>query len=64
MGMAYSMHIREVHKVFVRKIEGKNPVGKPRHRWESNINMNLKRIIGCGLNSCGSGHCEHGNESS
>jgi hypothetical protein len=30
-------------KVFVRKPEGKNPLAKPRHRWENNINTNLKK---------------------
>jgi hypothetical protein len=30
----------------VRKPEGKRPLGRPRHRWEDNINMDLKEV-GC-----------------
>jgi hypothetical protein len=28
----------------VRKLEGKKPCGRPRHRWEDNIKMNLREI--------------------
>ena len=28
------------------KPEGKKPLGRPRHRWEDNIKMNL-REVGC-----------------
>jgi hypothetical protein len=28
----------------VRKLEGKGPLGRPRHRWEDNIIMDLKAI--------------------
>jgi hypothetical protein len=27
---------RKVYKVFVRKREGKRPLGRPRHRWDQN----------------------------
>ena len=30
--------------VLVGKPEGKRPLGKPRHRWEDNIKVNLKEI--------------------
>jgi hypothetical protein len=30
------------YRVLVGKPEGKRPLGKPRHRWEDNIKMNLK----------------------
>jgi len=31
----------------VGKPEGKRPLGRPRHRWEDNIKMNLQQV-GCG----------------
>ena len=30
---------RGVHKVLVGKTEGKKPLGRPRRRWEDNINL-------------------------
>ena len=30
---------RGVHRVLVRKPEGKRPLGRPRCRWEDNINV-------------------------
>jgi hypothetical protein len=36
---------RKVYKVLVRKSEGKKPLGRPRHRWEEGIRMDL-RVIG------------------
>jgi hypothetical protein len=32
---------RGVHRVLVEKPEGKRPLGRPRHRWEDNIKMDL-----------------------
>jgi hypothetical protein len=32
---------RGVHRVLVGKLEGKRPLGIPRHSWEDNINMDL-----------------------
>jgi hypothetical protein len=29
------------YKVLVGKPEGKRPLGRPRHRWEDNISMDL-----------------------
>jgi hypothetical protein len=31
----------------VGKPEGKRPLGRPRHRWEDNIKMDLQEV-GCG----------------
>jgi hypothetical protein len=31
----------------VRKPEGNRPLGKPRHRWEDNIKLDLQEV-GCG----------------
>ena len=38
---------RGVHKVLVGKPEGKRPLGRPRRRWEYNIKMGLREVIGC-----------------
>ena len=37
---------RNAYRVLVGKPEGKRPLGRPRHRWENNINMDL-REVGC-----------------
>ena len=37
---------RAVHRVLVGKPEGKRPLGKPRHRWEDNIKMDLQEVGG------------------
>jgi hypothetical protein len=36
--------VRGVYRVFVRRPEGKRPLGRPRHRWEDNIKMDLREI--------------------
>jgi hypothetical protein len=30
-----------IYRVLVAKPEGKSPLGRPRHRWEGNIMMDL-----------------------
>jgi hypothetical protein len=35
---------RKVYKVSVGKPEGKRPLGRPRHRWEDGIRMDLREI--------------------
>ena len=37
---------RNAYRVLVRKPEGMRPLGRPRHRWEDNIKMDL-REVGC-----------------
>jgi hypothetical protein len=37
---------RGVHRVLVGKPEGKRPLGRPRHRWEDNIKMDLQELGG------------------
>ena len=40
---------RGMHRVLVGKPETKRPLGRPRHRWEDNIKMDLKEVgRGCG----------------
>jgi len=36
--------IRNVYNVLVGKPEGKRPLGRPRHRWEDSIRMDLGEI--------------------
>jgi hypothetical protein len=31
-------------RCFVRRIEGKRPLGRPRCRWEDNIKMDLQEV--------------------
>jgi hypothetical protein len=33
-----------VFKVLVGKTDGKRPLGRPRHRWEDHIKMDLKEV--------------------
>ena len=37
---------RVVHRVLVGKPEGKRPLGRPRHRWEDNIKMDVEEVKG------------------
>ena len=47
--MAHMGEERGVHRVLVRKPEGKRPMGRPRRRWEYNIKMDLQEVGGgCG----------------
>jgi len=39
---------RGVYRVLVGKPEGKRPLGRPRHRWEDNIKMDLQDVGGAG----------------
>ena len=36
-----------MYRVLVGKPERKRPLGRPRHRWEDNIKMDLQEV-GCG----------------
>jgi len=38
---------RGIYRILVGKPEGKSPPGRPRHRWENNIKMDLQEE-GCG----------------
>jgi hypothetical protein len=35
---------RGTHRVLVGKTEGKKPVGRPTHRWEDSIKMDLQEV--------------------
>ena len=43
----YMGEMRGIYRVLVGKPEGKSPLGRPRHRWEDNIKMDLQEV-GCG----------------
>jgi hypothetical protein len=46
---------RNVYRVLMRKPEGKRPLGRPRHRWEDEIRMDLRDWLGeCRLDPVGS----------
>ena len=45
--MANTGERRGIYKVLVGKPEGKRPLGKPRHTWKDNIEMDLQEV-GCG----------------
>jgi len=45
--VAHMVEDRDVYRVLVGKPEGRRPLGRPRHRWEDNIKMDLQEV-GCG----------------
>jgi hypothetical protein len=49
---------KNVYRVLEEKPEGKRPLGRPRHRWEYSIRMDLREFGwegGCGADLPGSG---------
>jgi hypothetical protein len=47
MRWAYMGEERRVYRVLVGKPKGKRPHGRPRHRWEDSIRMDLRAIGSC-----------------
>jgi hypothetical protein len=45
--------VKNTYKIVFEKPEGKRALRGPKHRWEDNIKINLKKI-GCELDSPGS----------
>jgi hypothetical protein len=43
-GVTSMVEGRGVNRVLVGKPEGKRPLGRPRRRWEYNINMDLQEV--------------------
>jgi hypothetical protein len=39
------------YRIFVRKLKGKEPLGRPRSRREDNIKIDLKEISWCGMDT-------------
>jgi hypothetical protein len=47
---------RGVYRLLVGKPEGKRPLGRPRHKWEDNIKLDVQEVgWGYGLDRDGSG---------
>jgi hypothetical protein len=44
MHIARMEEMSNAYDILVRKPDGKRPHGRPRHRWEDNIRMDLKEI--------------------
>jgi hypothetical protein len=54
MDGACSMHrqLQNLNRIFGRNSEGKRPLGRPKHRWDNNIKIDLwEMVIGYGLYS-------------
>jgi hypothetical protein len=43
-GHVECMEMRGAYRVLVRKSEGMSPLGRPWHRWEDNIKMDLQEV--------------------
>jgi hypothetical protein len=35
---------RGAYRILVGRLEGRRPLGRPRHRWEDNIKMDLQEV--------------------
>jgi hypothetical protein len=44
--------VRNAYKILVRKPERKRPLGRPRHRWEGIIGMDLREQVGKAWTGC------------
>jgi hypothetical protein len=42
---------KKVYRVLVGKPKGKGPLGRPRHRWEDNVKMNIQEVGCAGIGS-------------
>jgi hypothetical protein len=40
---------RGAYRALVGKPEGRRPFGRPRHRWEDNIKMDLREVVWGGI---------------
>jgi hypothetical protein len=51
MGRACSTYgeKRGAYRTFVRRPEGRQPLGRPRRRWEDNIKMGLQEVEWVGM---------------
>jgi hypothetical protein len=48
--VAYMGDGRGAYRVLVRRREGKRPIGRPRRRWEDNIEIDLQEVGWRGVN--------------
>jgi hypothetical protein len=42
--VAHTGQKRNAYRILLGKPEGKRPLGRPKHRWEDNIKMDLREI--------------------
>jgi hypothetical protein len=42
--VAHMGQMRNADSILVGKPEGKRPLGRPRHKWEDNIRMDVRKI--------------------
>jgi hypothetical protein len=40
---------RDAYSVLVGKPEGRRPLGRPEHRWEDNIKMDIREVVWVGM---------------
>jgi hypothetical protein len=40
---------RNAYMILVGKSEGKRPLGRPKHKWEDNIKMDLREMVWGGM---------------
>jgi len=59
--VAHTGEMGNEYNILVGKPKGKRPLGRPKHKCEDNVTLNLKQT-GCEFNWLGTGSCEHGNE--
>jgi hypothetical protein len=45
--VAFMVEGRGVYRILMEELGGKNPLGRPRRRWEDNIKADLQKV-GCG----------------
>jgi hypothetical protein len=43
--VAQTREMRNAYNILVWKPEGKRPLGRPTHKWEDNIRMDLMEIV-------------------
>jgi hypothetical protein len=44
---------RNAYRILVGKSEGKRPLGRPRHRWVNNVEMDLRELGWDGMDRIG-----------
>ena len=49
--VAHMVEGRGIYRVVVGKPEGKRPLGRPKHRWEDNIEIDLQEVGRSGTDS-------------
>jgi hypothetical protein len=43
--IAHMGKMRCAYRIFLGKLEGRSPLGRPRSRWKDNIKMDLQEIV-------------------